>query len=391
MTFRESVLHELTQNILPFWIKNIDRENGGFYGEVDKDGIPFPQACKGGILTARILWTFSHAYRLLGDEAYLQAATHAYRFLLEHFWDAKYGGTYWNVDYRGRLLESKKHIYAQAFTLYGLSEFYLAVQDEDALQKAIRLFELIEIHAYDPINGGYFEGFSRDWSLANDFRLSEKEHNDPKTMNTHLHLLESYTNLLRAWDDQHLRQQHKYLIDTFLDHIINLDTNHFFLLFSDSWKPRSKIISYGHDIEGSWLLSEAAGVQGERKLQEEITSAMLKMVYAVYEEALYEDGAIFYEVGPDGDLQDFKEWWVEAEAVVGFYNAYQLNGDIKFLQASFNAWQFIENYLVDKIHGEWYRTVNRQLMPILGKLVDFWKCPYHNGRACMEIIERTSD
>jgi mannobiose 2-epimerase len=391
MNFRQSVHRELTQNILPFWIKIIDHENGGFYGEVAADGTPNPTASKGGILTARILWTFSHAYRIFGDPHYLAAATQAYRFLCDHFWDTEYGGTYWNVDYRGEALDPKKQIYSQGFSIYGLSEYFLAAHENQALQKAIRIFELIEQHAFDPVHGGYFESFKRNWSLAEDFRLSDKEQNDPKTMNTHLHLLEPYTNLLRAWDEPRLRQQQRRLIRTFLDHIIDPDTHHFGLFFSETWQSRNRIISYGHDIEGSWLLCEAAEVLGEASLLTEVSRAALQMAEAVYQEAREDDGAIIYEAEPGGKLLDFREWWAEAEAVVGFFNAYQQSGDEKYLQAAMLAWQYIENHQIDKVHGEWYRTVTRQGFPVPGRLVDFWKCPYHNGRACIEIWERTKE
>jgi mannobiose 2-epimerase len=391
INFRQSVHHELTQNILPFWMNIVDHENGGFYGEVAADGTPNREASKGGILTARILWTFSHAYRIFSDPAYLAAAAQAYRFLCDHFWDTEYGGTYWNVDYQGAALDPKKQIYSQGFSIYGLSEYYMAAHENDALQKAIRIFELIEQHAFDPVHGGYFESFNRDWSLAKDFRLSEKEQNVPKTMNTHLHLLEPYTNLLRAWNDPLLHQQQRQLIRTFLDHIIDPETHHFGLFFSAAWQLRHRIISYGHDIEGSWLLCEAADVLGEANLQTEVYRTALQMAEAVYQEAREDDGAIIYEAEPGGKLHDFREWWAEAEAVVGFFNAYQLSGDQKYLQASILAWQYIEDHLIDKVHGEWYRTVTRQGHPVPGRLVDFWKCPYHNGRACMEIWERTKE
>jgi mannobiose 2-epimerase len=387
--FRQRVERELRQNILPFWMNvALDRQNGGFYGLVSAEGVADATATKGGILTARILWTFSHAYRIFGEASYRAAAEHAYRFLADHFWDAEYGGTYWRVAADGTPLDTKKQVYAQGFSIYGLSEYFLATQDSEALQKAIRIFELVEQYAFDRQHGGYWEAFNRAWTPADDVRLSDKEANDPKTMNTHLHILEPYTNLLRAWPNPRLRQQQRALLRTFLDHILDLQTAHFKLFFDDAWASRTGTISYGHDIEGSWLLAEAAQALGEAELISEVNAVAVRMAEATYQQALDADGAIFYELGADGTRHDFKEWWAEAEAMVGFLNAWQLSGDEKFRQAAWRAWQFIEAHQVDGVHGEWHRTLTRQAQPIPGPLVDFWKCPYHNGRACMEVYER---
>jgi len=387
--FRQRVRREVRSNILPFWIERArDDREGGYYGLVSAEGTPDPHAPKGGILAARSLWTFARAYRAFGDQQYRDSANHAYHFFADHFWDAEYGGTYWLVDAQGKVLDARKQVYAQGFSIYGFSEYFLATGEAQALQYAIRLFELVEQFAYDPQYGGYFEGFHRNWEIAQDFRLSDKESNDPKTMNTHLHILEPYTNLLRAWDDPRLKQQQRNLIRVFLDQIIDPDTGHFRLFFNAQWGWRNRTVSYGHAIEGSWLLTEAAQALADPALSAEVESAALKMAHRVYVEARDDDGAIFYEAEPGGTRHDFKEWWAEAEAVVGFLNAYQLCGEERYLDAAWKAWQVIETYQVNRAQGEWHRTVSRQGIPLSTPLVDFWKCPYHNSRACIEVAER---
>ena len=377
-------------NILKFWSeKTADRINGGFYGKIDNDSQISPEAPKGSVLNARILWTFSAAFNHNPDQAYLDMATRAYRYITNHIIDKQYGGVYWSVDYKGAPLDTKKQVYAIAFTIYDLSEFYRVSGIEEAKQQAVDLFYLLVEKAYDAVNTGYFEAFTRDWKPIENLRLSAKDANEKKTMNTHLHVLEAYTNLYRIWPDRALKEHIEILLDNFIDHFIDHETHHLVLFFDENWNRKSDLISYGHDIESTWLLLEAAEVIGNEAMVEAIKSMSIPMVDATIT-GLDTVGGLWYEYEPvDGHLIKEKHWWVQAEAMVGFYNAWQISGDDKYLELSINTWEFVKDKILDKVNGEWFWGINKhgQVMRSEDK-VGIWKCPYHNSRACIEIIKR---
>ena len=387
---KREVEEELTRNILPFWMdKMTDNVHGGFYGRMTGTDVLVPEAEKGAVLNARILWTFSAAYRLLGREEYLATATRAKRYLIDHFYDKEYGGVYWSLDCEGRPLDAKKQIYALGFAIYGLSEYHRATGDQEALDYAIRLFDSIEQHSFDPRLNGYCEALARDWGELADMRLSDKDENERKTMNTHLHILEPYANLYRVWKDERLQRQLRNLIVLFTDKILNPATGHLELFFSDDWRSKYRIISYGHDIEASWLIHEAALVLGDKALLEKV-EPLVKFIAAAAGEGIAPDGGMVYETFVDKAQTDTdRHWWVQAENVVGHVNLYQHFGDEVALQKAFRSWDFIKQHLVDHEHGEWHWSIHADgTVNVVDDKAGFWKCPYHNGRMCMEIMER---
>jgi len=388
--YRSEVEAEIRTNILPFWANKVpDEENGGFYGLILNDLTIEPSAPKGSVLCSRILWTFACSYSVFGDKLYLDNARRAYQYLVDYFVDKKFGGVYWKIDHKGSPLEMKKQIYAQAFAVYALAEFYHAARSDEALQLAKDIFNLIEKFGFEKQHGGYYDACNRDWSLAEDMRLGKGDMNAPKTMNTNLHILEAYTNFLRYWKNQDLSGQLENLIKTVVKYIVDPSSYHFKLFFDKNWKELSDIISYGHDIEGSWLLVEAAEVLGGESLLKDIKKLALKMADVIYKQGLAPDGGLWYEGNPKGVIHFNSDWWPQAEAMIGFLNAYQISGEERFLQASLNSWDFVKKYIIDKRYGEWVWAVdrNRNTNQQLEK-VGLWKCPYHNARACIEVRER---
>ena len=386
---RGEVREELTTNILPYWSTRAqDPVQGGFIGRIDGSDIPHPDAPKGSVLNGRILWTFSAAYRRLKDPAYRAIADRAQDYILKHFVDRDAGGVFWMLDASGRPLETKKQVYAQAFVLYGLAEHFRATGTEASCDMAVQLFELLEKHSFDPLDDGYFEAYDRNWCLLDDLRLSDRDANEKKTMNTHLHVLEAYSNLFRVWPDERLQRQLRNLVQIFLRRFLG-EQDHFHLFFDEKWQLRSSIRSYGHDIEGSWLLCEAAELVNDPELLEEVRSRAVLMAESVMQEGLDPEGGLIYERLEDGTMNTDRHWWPQAEAIVGFINAWQISQNLAFAEAALRIWDFTKENLIDRKNGEWFWLADREGRPNREEdKAGPWKCPYHNGRACMELMDR---
>lgn len=394
---RSRMERELRENILPFWITHAaDHLRGGFHGAISNHLVVDDTVERSLVLCARMLWTYSAAFRLYRDEAYLEMARHAYAALTGTFLDHDYGGMYWRVDCAGRPTSDRKQTYGQAFAIYALTEYFRACEEEAPLRHAQDLFHLVEAYASDPLHGGYVEGCARDWTTLADMRLSEKEpYNCPKSMNTLLHVLESYTNLIRVWENETLLSQQKNLVNHFLERVIDPQTHLNRLFFEMDWTPIGDRFSFGHDIECSWLLVEAAETLHDRNLTTRTRKAALDMADAVLSLGMAEDGSIFAEGGPEGISDPIRHWWGHAEGVVGFANAFTIcpasenAARQKYLGAALGLWDYIEQKFVDRRHGEWFKVLDRAGNPLPEQpKAGPWEDPYHQSRVCMELIKR---
>ena len=344
---------------------------------------------RGAILNARILWTLSAAARFTGDPQYAEAAARQMRYVADTFIDREYGGVFWAVNPDGTPSADKKQFYAIAFTIYGLAEYVRLCGDKEALELAVELFRCIEKHSRDNVRGGYFEASARDWSPLADVRLSDKDENASKTMNTHLHILEGYANLLRVWPTEECREATASLLRLFNDVIVDSQTHNLGLFFDDDFRRLDAEISYGHDIEASWLMFEAAEVIGDAALLAKTADVTRHVALAALRGRCY-DGSMVYERHANGHFDNEKHWWVQAENVVGqiylarFHSATKEASD-KALADALQSWRYIDSMIVDHENGEWYwsrmpdGSINRR-----DDKSGFWKCPYHNSRMCIE-------
>ncbi|MFZ0829445.1 MAG: AGE family epimerase/isomerase [Verrucomicrobiia bacterium] len=389
--FSQRVNDQLFGHLMPFWSgPALDPEQGGWMAWLSNDLKPDRTQPKGLIVNCRILWAFSAVHRARPEKQFQQMAGRALDFVMNRFGDAQQGGAFWRLDDAGRVLDDSKKIYGQAFYIYALAEYYQAFAAPATLVRAREVFELIERHAHDLTCGGYLEVRRRDWSEAEaNARLSDKDMNEKKSMNNQLHVLEAYTNLYRIWPDPRVDQRLRELITLFEQRILDPRTLHLHHFFDEQWHVRSDTYTFGHDIEATWLVCEAAEVLGDAALLKQVETLAVRMAEVVLKEGIDADGALRYE-GKAGKIIDGgKECWPQAEAVIGFLNAFQVSGDVKFFTAARRAWDFIEGHLVDRVHGEWFWRITPEgrVDPTLPKVSE-WKGPYHGSRACLETLRR---
>lgn len=375
------------QNILNYWMKySYSPKIEGFYGAVDAENKPKLNENKGIVLNGRILWTFSRAYIEDKNPEYLKLMKRAFDYIKKYFWDKTNGGVYWSVKANGEPSETRKLMYGHSFAVYGLSEYYRATGLKPALLFAQDVFQAIIKHSYDAKNGGYIEAYAQNWAEINDYILAKG--NARKSMNTHLHLMECFANLYRVDKSESVKFHLKHCIEIVLDKIIGEGNVRQTLFFTENWEPLSKAKSYGHDIESSWLIQESAEILGDEELTKRAKAKCIELAQAAVE-GLQADNGMIYEFDPEtGHSNSSRDWWVMAEAMVGFYNAYQNTGKVHFLEKSENSWEFIKKYLIDHEKGEWYTGVTAEHKVTGTDKINMWKCPYHNARACLEMYHR---
>lgn len=387
---RNELRENLTGNLLSYWSsKMVDTRNGGFYGRINMNDQVSPDEDKGGILNARILWTYSSAYRVTGDTSYLRLATRACDYILKYFIDKEYGGAYRSVKADGEPSDTRKQTYTQSFFIYALAEYNRATGDEEALKAAKDIFECFEKYVLDKEDNGYFEAFTRTWERSRDRLIGEKSDLDEKTMNTSLHLMEAYANLYRVWPDERMAERLRNMVNIFLDKIVDHRTYHLINFMDRNWNSTSTIDSYGHDIEASWLIYEAAGLLNDPVLLEKARKTCLKIADAAAE-GLQPDGSMIDEKDyATGEIKSSRSWWPQVETVVGYVNAWELSGNEKYLEYAIHNWDYTNNHFVDHKNGGWFSALDKTNTTGRGDKAGFWVCPYHNGRMCLEIMERT--
>lgn len=387
-THIKQALHQELLRILRYWQQNtVDEAYGGFVGKIDCKNQVVPMATKGIILNTRILWSFAAAAQYLNTTEYDEVCHRAYQYLCRYFFDKEHGGVIWEVDFEGNPVNSRKQVYAQAFAIYSLAEYYSYCQAEEAKQQALAIFQLLEDKAKDPFKGGYLEAFDRDWSPLEDMRLSPKDLNAAKTMNTHLHVVEAYTRLLQVTGDEEVRAALRQLTALYNQRFLARE-GYFHLFFDEDWHLQSQVSSYGHDIESAWLLLDAAIVVGDEEQTRLCEHNIATIADRMLAEAIDHDGAVLYEKDLcTGEIDQDRHWWPQVECMVGLAYQHMLSGDARYLQSIEGIWQYTTKNLLDKYAGEWYFRVDQNGKPYAEDLVSMWKAPYHTTRACMVINE----
>lgn len=380
---------ELVDDLVPFWLALLDRFHGGHYTRMDERGTIDRKAPKSTVFVARLLWFLSTVGRALGHAQCLEQAARTQSFLLTRLRDGAHGGLFWSVTHEGRPADTVKHLYAHAFGIYGLSAHAIATGNAESLGAAKELFVLLESRLRRP-DGCYAESFDAAWRPIEDRRIAWHGGVATITANAHLHLVEAYTTLLRAWPSAGPRAALHDLVRLMLDRFVKPDGTGLHPALDGALEPLPGPPSYGHDIEASWLLEAAGDALDDPALRQRLRTVAAAMAQAAATGGQLRDGGFLSSpVRADATTLPPRVWWVQAEAVVGLVNAAQRGANRDMMSRAEAAWRFIERAMIDRERGDWFEAVDADGRPIPGRLkVGPWKEPYHQGRACLEIARR---
>lgn len=383
---KNEIKNHLQKQLIPFWKSLRDEQYGGYYGYMGMDGQIDKKAVKGCILNSRITWFFSQAYLLLKDETILEEARHGFEFLKKYCYDEKFEGVYWSLTYDGEPEDDTKHTYNQAFAIYALSSYYEATKDEESIQIAEKLYEVIEQKCKD--EAGYLEAFTRDFKPESNEKLSENGVMASRTMNTLLHIFEAYTEFYKVTKREDVANKLKWILDIMADKIYNPDLQRQEVFFDLNYHSLIDLHSYGHDIETAWLIDRGLEVLEDEEYEEKIRPIIKNLTKKIYDIAF--DGYSVSNECEKGVVDTDRVWWVQAESIVGFLNGWQKEGKKDYYEAAEQIWEYIKtNIIQENLGGEWCWLINKDGRVYEEKpLVDPWKCPYHNGRMCIEVIRR---
>lgn len=380
----EEIRAHLQEKMIPFW-KKLKDARGGYYGYVGYDLAIDEKAEKGCILNSRILWFFAAA-AIDVDPSLKEYAEHAWLFLRDYFWDREYGGLYWSVTADGDPLDDSKHTYNQAFAVYALAKWYECSHEEEARKLAMDLFDHIENNMRD--DEGYLEAFDRSFQPVTNEKLSENGVEAARTMNTLLHVMEAYTELYRVSGEEKVREKLVSTLEIFEKKIYSQEKKRLLVFFDRDYRSLIDLYSYGHDIEAAWLLNRTTEVLGDPEWKKRIDPITAQLTASVYKEAF--DSRSIPGEAENGVVLEDRIWWVQAEGINGFLDAYQRDpSHTEYLQAAESIWGFIKEYLIDPREGsEWFDHTDAKGAPAALPFVQPWKCPYHNGRMCLEVLRK---
>ncbi len=402
-----AILSHLKDGIIPFWFdRAIDNVDGGYLTNFDEKGNSTGTLIKYSNTQCRLLWWFSQCSRKFPEiEGCKERAQHGFEFMLNNFWDKELGGWFWTVNKDGSPLDTAKIVYGQSFAIYALSEYTLGTGDKRGVEYAAKTFDLLQINCADTRHGGYYENMQRNWMPE----TAGFAGGDRKGLDTHMHLMEAYTTLYEASGNPLHQRKLCEQIDLIATKMVDIDAGCGLNQFDLAWNPIPAIAikrtwnaerfgeqpaqptettSYGHNLELVWLMNRAMEIA---KISPTPYQPLMRKLldHGVNQGVDWEYGGIYRDgIRGGGPLVLEKEFWQNAESLVGFLDGYHYFNDPRYLDAFCNLWDFVAQHMIIADVGEWRTLLDRTGKPLDTQIGNPWKVSYHTGRSMVECMER---